>query len=148
MAATLLVVIMLGGAFVILNFGLMSRRREDRVGGRAPSDVALLGQMLWPEETEGPSVLPAMAEDDEAEAMESVPGAVEASAPASFVATPGGPGAELGQPSPPEKDRGDALEDASITSLGYSLRDLAQGGHSTSVAHDLSGVGRQERESA
>ena len=58
-----LVVILLGGGMLILNLGLMSKRDQDHVGGRTPSDVGILKTSIWPRERENAPVLP--AEEDE-----------------------------------------------------------------------------------
>lgn len=47
------------GAFLVLNLGLMSKREEDRVGKRNPSDVGILKEAVWPEEPYERTVLPA-----------------------------------------------------------------------------------------
>jgi hypothetical protein len=57
-----LVTFLLLGAFLVLNLGLMSKRDEDRVGGRTPSDVGFLKNTNWPQEKEERRRLPA---DDE-----------------------------------------------------------------------------------
>ncbi len=46
---TFLVLTLLGGAFVVINVGMMSKREEDRTGGRTPSDVGILKHNVWPE---------------------------------------------------------------------------------------------------
>ncbi len=61
-AVGFLVAVLLIGGLLVLNLGLMSKRAEDRTGSRTPSDVGILKNTLWPEETEPPAVLP--AEDD------------------------------------------------------------------------------------
>jgi flagellar basal body-associated protein FliL len=65
MLGTLLVVALLGGAFLVLNLGLLSKREEDRIGGRTPSDVGILKDNIWPEEPRNVPRLP--AEEDEAD---------------------------------------------------------------------------------
>jgi hypothetical protein len=37
-----LVTVLLGGAFAVLNLGLLSKRREDQTGNRDPSDIGIL----------------------------------------------------------------------------------------------------------
>jgi hypothetical protein len=60
-----LVTVLLGGAFVILNLGLLSKRTEDRVGGRDPSDVNMLRHVTWPQEPYEYPVLPAQENENE-----------------------------------------------------------------------------------
>jgi hypothetical protein len=59
----LLFSVLIGGGLLILNLGLMSKREEDRIGGRNPSDVAILKGNVWPEQREVKRILP--AEEDE-----------------------------------------------------------------------------------
>jgi hypothetical protein len=54
---------LLVGAFLIINLGLLSKRREDRIGARNPSDLRILKTGIWPEEPDDTSILP--AEGDE-----------------------------------------------------------------------------------
>lgn len=54
-----LVVILLGGGLLVLNLGLMSKRDQDHVGGRTPSDVGILKNSIWPRERENAPILPA-----------------------------------------------------------------------------------------
>ena len=61
-----LVVLLLGGGLLILNMGLFSKRREDRIGSRSPSDLAILQQTVWPEIDDSPH-LPAAEAGDEPE---------------------------------------------------------------------------------
>ena len=61
----LLAVMMIGG-MLILNLGLMSKRDEDHIGKRNPSDVGILKNNLWPLEKEHGPVLPA-AESEESD---------------------------------------------------------------------------------
>ena len=58
-----LVTLLLFGAFVVLNLGLLSKRQEDRVGGRSPSDLGFLKSNVWPEVPYEETELP--ASDDE-----------------------------------------------------------------------------------
>jgi hypothetical protein len=60
-----LVSVLLIGGFLIVNLGLLSKRDEDRAGGRTPSDVGILKHEIWPDEQVDRSVLPAEeAEED------------------------------------------------------------------------------------
>ena len=54
-----LVITLLAGGFLVLNLGLLSKRKEDRVGGRTPSDVGILKHSNWPEEPYDEVKLPA-----------------------------------------------------------------------------------------
>lgn len=47
------------GGLLVLNLGMMSKREEDRTGGRNPSDVGILQSTNWPEKAEDTAVLPA-----------------------------------------------------------------------------------------
>ncbi|MCM2322952.1 MAG: hypothetical protein NDJ90_06785 [Oligoflexia bacterium] len=61
-----LVSLLLIGGILIVNLGLMSKRPEDRRGGRTPSDVGLLRGNTWvQEEPDRTAKLPA-EEDEEA----------------------------------------------------------------------------------
>src|SRR4051812_7725348 len=60
-----LVVLLLGGGLLVLNIGLFSKRREDRVGGRTPSDLGVLRNMAWPEDEDNDRHLPAEEPDEE-----------------------------------------------------------------------------------
>lgn len=44
-----LVTVLIGGGILVLNLGLLSKRSRDRIGGRNPSDVAILKNSTWPE---------------------------------------------------------------------------------------------------
>jgi len=44
-----LVTVLIGGGILVLNLGLLSKRRSDRIGGRNPSDVSVLKNSTWPE---------------------------------------------------------------------------------------------------
>jgi hypothetical protein len=63
-----LVSILLIGGFLILNLGLMSKRQEDRFGGRAPSDLNILTDACWPEVPTEPQILPAQEDENSDEA--------------------------------------------------------------------------------
>jgi len=65
LATGVLVSILLIGAFLILNLGLLSKREEDRIGKRTPSEVGILKNNIWPEEPYVKTVLPAEEEDFE-----------------------------------------------------------------------------------
>lgn len=54
-----LVAVLLIGGFLIINLGLLSRRTQDRIGGRTPSDLGILKSVTWPNEPEDRAVLPA-----------------------------------------------------------------------------------------
>jgi hypothetical protein len=58
-----LVAIMLIGGFLIVNLGLMSKRPEDHIGKRTPSDVGILKNNLWPEVPYLKNSLPAEEDD-------------------------------------------------------------------------------------
>jgi hypothetical protein len=58
-----LVITLIGGGLLILNVGMLSRRREDRLGGRTPGDLGLLKENVWPEAPYYDRALP--AEEDE-----------------------------------------------------------------------------------
>ncbi len=60
--AGVLITGLLLGAFLLINLGLLSKRREDRVGRRDPSDVGILREGVWPEEAEDRAELPAEEE--------------------------------------------------------------------------------------
>ncbi len=54
-----------GGAFIVINFGLMSKRPHDHVGEQTtPSDVQILSGQLWQNDTYYERTLPA-ADNDE-----------------------------------------------------------------------------------
>jgi hypothetical protein len=44
-----LVSLLIAGGILVVNLALMSKRAEDHVGGRVPSDVGLLKNTTWPE---------------------------------------------------------------------------------------------------
>jgi hypothetical protein len=69
----ILVAALLIGGFLIINLGMLSKRPEDRVGGRTPSDVAILRGNVWPESAFRQKTLP--AEDDDEEEAAHAPGA-------------------------------------------------------------------------
>jgi hypothetical protein len=58
-----LVSVLLIGGILIVNLGLMSKRPEDRVGGRTPSDVGFLQGSNWPTHEKDRRRLP--ADEDE-----------------------------------------------------------------------------------
>lgn len=57
---TALVSVLLIGGILAVNFGLMSKREEDRTGGRTPSDSAILKSSVWPEQRESRRIFPAV----------------------------------------------------------------------------------------
>ena len=59
-----LVFTLLAGGFLVVNLGLMSKRAEDQIGGRTPSDVGILKTNIWPQVPYDVNRLPA-EEDDE-----------------------------------------------------------------------------------
>lgn len=73
LVATLLIV-----GFLIVNLGMLSKRREDRIGRRDPSDVPVLKSQVWPEEDDRSPTLPAV-DDREIELYESQTGVTRAS---------------------------------------------------------------------
>lgn len=44
-----LVSVLLISGFLMVNIGLLSKRPEDRLGGRNPSDLGILKTNIWPE---------------------------------------------------------------------------------------------------
>jgi hypothetical protein len=62
--AAVLVFGLLGGAFLIINLGLLSKRPEDRTGKRTPSDLGILKHRVWPEVPYERAALPAEEEDE------------------------------------------------------------------------------------
>jgi hypothetical protein len=54
-----LVTILLGAGMLYVNLGLMSKRPEDRIGRRDPSDVGILKHTMWPQENDDRRYLPA-----------------------------------------------------------------------------------------
>jgi hypothetical protein len=64
-----LVALLLIGGLLVVNLGLMSKRAADRTGHRTPSDVGILKDTLWPNETEPEVELPA---EDEGQGGEKV----------------------------------------------------------------------------
>ncbi len=56
-----LVTVLLAGAFLVLNLGLLYRRKSDHVGKSAPSDLSTLKPTVYPEEPE-PDVERSIAE--------------------------------------------------------------------------------------
>ncbi len=64
----ILVAIVLIGAFLLVNIGLLSKRPEDRtLVTRKPSDLGVLKNTVWPEAPYEENVLP--AEEDENQAL-------------------------------------------------------------------------------
>jgi hypothetical protein len=53
------------GGILVLSLGLMSKRQEDRVGGRTPSDVGILQETNWPERHIERRALPAEEEEEQ-----------------------------------------------------------------------------------
>jgi hypothetical protein len=62
-----LITVLIGGGLLILNLGLLSKRRRDRIGGRNPSDVAILKENTWPEAPYDQRRFPAEDSDDPGE---------------------------------------------------------------------------------
>ena len=60
-----LVSVLLIGGFLFINIGLLSKRDEDDVGHRDPSDVGLLENSMWPKEKHFRPRLPAEDEEDQ-----------------------------------------------------------------------------------
>ena len=58
-----LVSVLLIGAFLILNLGLLSKREQDKIGKRTPSEVGILKNNIWPPEPYLNRVLPAEEDD-------------------------------------------------------------------------------------
>jgi len=58
MVAVLFIGLLVGG-FLILSLGMFSKRPEDRVGRRTPSDFEILKTVAWPDEPEDRATLPA-----------------------------------------------------------------------------------------
>jgi hypothetical protein len=100
-----LVVALLGGAMLVINLGLMSKRRSDEVGGRDATEPAFLKRVLHPDESEVNSVLPADEADEEGFLSGAMPNHLKP-----VRDTRGAPGG--------------TSEEQSITSLGYSLKEL------------------------
>jgi hypothetical protein len=63
--AAVLITGLLIGAFLLINLGLLSKRREDRVGHRDPSDATILQGEVWPDEPAEFTVLPAEEQEPE-----------------------------------------------------------------------------------
>lgn len=74
--AGVLVTVLIGGGILILNLGLLSKRSQDRVGGRVPSDVGILKSNIWPEAPEEREILPARDESPREDLDEDRPPAV------------------------------------------------------------------------
>lgn len=60
-----LFLILIAGGILILNLGLLSKRKEDRTGGRTPSDVAILKENVWPEAPYEEKSFPALEDEEE-----------------------------------------------------------------------------------
>lgn len=60
-----LVMVLLGGGFLLINFGLLSKRETDRSERREPSDLGILKNRVWPEEASVISILPAEENEEE-----------------------------------------------------------------------------------
>jgi hypothetical protein len=60
-----LVSVLLIGGFLFINIGLLSKRDEDDIGHRDPSDVGLLENSMWPNEKHFRPRLPAEDEEDQ-----------------------------------------------------------------------------------
>jgi hypothetical protein len=71
-----LVVGLLVGAFLVLNLGLLSKRPEDHIGKRAPSDLGFFKNEIWPEEPRLKYTLPAEEDDEAVPLKERKPGKV------------------------------------------------------------------------
>lgn len=63
--AAFLVFTLLGGAFVIINLGLLSKRPEDKVGHRSSGDLGFFKNEIWPPEPYERVVLPAEEQQEE-----------------------------------------------------------------------------------
>jgi hypothetical protein len=61
-----LVMLVLVGGFLVVNLGMMSKRDDDHVGGRTPSDVGVLQDMIWPQKPIPKWTLPAEPDPEEA----------------------------------------------------------------------------------
>ncbi|MGZ6369640.1 MAG: hypothetical protein ACXWPM_02785 [Bdellovibrionota bacterium] len=59
-----LVVLLLGLGMLVISYGLMSKRPEDRIGERNPSDSAFLRNEIWPEQPYEEHTLPAEEEGE------------------------------------------------------------------------------------
>ncbi len=64
--AVLFVLLILGG-LLFVNWAFLSKRRQDRTGGRNPSDVAILKENIWPEAPYEEKEFPAMDGESEEE---------------------------------------------------------------------------------
>lgn len=51
-AIGVLVVILVGGGLLTLSLHFLTKRREDHIGSRNPSDMGILKSSTWPEEYE------------------------------------------------------------------------------------------------
>ncbi len=64
--AVLFVLLILGG-LLFVNWAFLSKRRQDRTGGRNPSDVGILKENIWPEAPYEEKEFPAMDGESEEE---------------------------------------------------------------------------------
>lgn len=62
-----IVTLLLVGGILMVNLGMMSKRPEDRVGKRTPSDVGILSGEVWPQVPHQRNLLPAEEEESEEE---------------------------------------------------------------------------------
>jgi hypothetical protein len=67
-----LVTVLMGGADLIINIGLLSKRPEDHIGKRTPGDLGILRTNTWPNQPYDQNALPAEEEDFEANYKEEV----------------------------------------------------------------------------
>ncbi len=70
---SVLFVLLIIGGMLFVNWAFLSKRKQDRTGGRNPSDVAILKENIWPEAPYEEKEFPAMVDDEEQSASESVP---------------------------------------------------------------------------
>jgi hypothetical protein len=61
----ILISVLLIGGFLVVNIGLLSKREEDDIGHRDPSDLGLLAGSMWPKEKQFRPRLPAEDEEDQ-----------------------------------------------------------------------------------
>jgi len=60
-----LVAVLLIGGMLIVNFGFLAKRPEDRIGGRTPSDIATFKGNVWPDDVVVRNTLPASETDND-----------------------------------------------------------------------------------